>query len=121
MVQVLRFRERRIHLDRTHTTTDPDSRHIDILRKMPLVKGRLSGTYLYVVAVLEFQSRMVRFMALRVQSAATRIHERLWKDRRSRATRLHVSILAIGVQRPRAPERAAAHARPGPAGGSSQR
>ena len=79
-----------------HTTTDLASRYIDMLWKLPIVKGSLAGTHLYVVVMLEFQSRVDRYMALRVQSAVTRIYERLWKDPQTRTGWL-VPILPIVV------------------------
>ena len=84
------------HLPTEHTTTDLASRYIDMLWKLPIVKGSLAGSDLYVVVMLEFQSSVDRYMALRVQSAATRIYERLWKDPQTRTGWL-VPILPIVV------------------------
>lgn len=99
-----------------HTTTDLASRYIDMLWKLPIVKGSLAGTDLYVVVMLEFQSSVDRYMALRVQSAATRIYERLWKDPQTRTGWL-VPILPIvvynGPTRWKAPTRMRDLLRPG--------
>ena len=91
-----------------HITADLASRYIDMLWEVPIVKGRLAGSHLYVVVMLEFQSQADRYMALRVQGAATRIYERLWMEERTRTGWL-VPILPIivynGANRWNAPTR----------------
>ena len=57
----------------------------------------MKGTHLYVLVMLEFQSRVDRYMALRVQSAAIRIYEDLLQDPEFRRTGCVVPILPIVV------------------------
>ena len=79
-------------------TSDLARRYVDTLWRVPIVKGRMAGSYLYVVVLLEFQSRVDRYMALRVQSAAIRIYEDLLKrDPKLRRTGRLVPILPIVV------------------------
>ena len=79
-------------------TPDLARRYVDTLWRVPIVKGRMAGSYLYVVVLLEFQSRVDRYMALRVQSAAIRIYEDLLKnDPKFRRTGRLVPILPIVV------------------------
>ena len=80
-----------------HITPDLTRRYIDMLWRVPIVKGGQAGKYLYVVVLLEFQSRVDRFMALRVQSAALRVYEYLRKHQRPKRSRWVVPILPIVV------------------------
>ena len=80
-----------------HIMPDLTRRYIDMLWRVPIVKGRQAGKYLYVVVLLEFQSRVDRFMALRVQSAALRVYEYLRKHQRPKRSRWVVPILPIVV------------------------
>ena len=80
-----------------HITPDLTRRYIDMLWRVPIVKGGQAGKYLYVVVLLEFQSRVDRFMALRVQSAALRVYEYLRQHQRPKRSRWVVPILPIVV------------------------
>ena len=80
-----------------HIMPDRTRRYIDMLWRVPIVKGGHAGSYLYVVVLLEFQSRVDRFMALRVQSAALRVYEHLRQQQRPKRSRWVVPILPIVV------------------------
>ena len=76
-------------------TPDLARRYVDVLWRVPIVKGRLAGRHIYVVVLVEFQSRVDRYMALRVQSAATRIYEHLLTDPNFKRTGYLAPILPI--------------------------
>ena len=78
-------------------TPDLARRYVDVLWRVPIVKGRLAGRHIYVVVLVEFQSRVDRYMALRVQSAATRIYDHLLTDPNFKRTRYLAPILPIVV------------------------
>ena len=73
------------------------SRLSDMVWRIPLRNAAGQTEYLYVVVLIEFQSRVDRFMALRVQSAVTRLYEGLRKGGGVRSTDWVVPVLAVVV------------------------
>ena len=73
------------------------SRLSDMVWRIPLRSAAGKTEYLYVVVLMEFQSRVDRFMALRVQSAVMHLYEGLRKGAGVGSTDWLVPVLAVVV------------------------
>ena len=73
------------------------SRLSDMVWRIPFRTAAGGTEYLYVVVLMEFQSQVDRFMALRVQSAVARLYEGLRKGGGAGSTDWVVPVLAVVV------------------------
>ena len=109
--------ERAERMSTEQITPDLAARLSDMVWRVPFRHAAGRVEHVYVVVLLEFQSQVDRFMALRVQSATVRLYESLRKDGRARGAEWVVPVLAIvvynGQPRWNAPTRMGGLVRPG--------
>ena len=89
--------ERAVRISTEEIVPGLASRLSDMVWRIPFRSATGQTEYLYVVVLMEFQSSVDRFMALRVQSAVARLYEGLRKGGGAGSTDWVVPVLAVVV------------------------